>query len=195
MDSIVIMNYYLLISIATFVPGINRKIMSNHLFLICPLSFSEHYLIQNISGNHCFLTALGTTFRFEEIRYVEKINYFLESEKINCITIVHDLQSEIFRNIINHKKIKDGYFSEVILNHYLNHYKQINACSSQEEKSRELAIMHMQVLHDTITNHTILTETIDKKNIVVNGLMIDKTKGKKEFIDYLIFRNQPSIVK
>ena len=126
---------------------------------------------------------------------MEKINYFLEREKINCITIVHDLQSGIFRNILNHKKIKDSYFSEVILNHYLNHYQRINACSSQEEKSREPAIMHMQVLHDTITNHTILTETIDKKNIVVNGLMIDKTKGKKEFIDYLNFRNQPSMVK
>lgn len=169
--------------------------MRNHLFLICPLSFSEHYLIQNIPGNHCFLTALATTFRFEEIRYVERINDFLESEKINCITIVHDLQSEIFQNIINHKKIKDDYFSEVILNHYLNHYQQINACFSLEDKSRELAVVHMRELHDTITNHAILKETIDKKNIVVNGLMIDKTKRKTEFIDYHTFYNQTSVVK
>jgi hypothetical protein len=170
--------------------------MRNHLFLICPLSFSEGYLNRNIPGNHCFLTALGTTFRFDEIKYVEKVKEFLESEMINCITIVHDLQSEIFSKIINHEKIKVDYYPmEVLLNHYLNNYQQINACPSMEEKSRELAIQHMRELSSIIANHALLKPTIDKKNISVNGLMIHKTKAKNEFIDHLNSYNHPSLVK
>jgi len=147
--------------------------MQKNLYLVCPTHQLEAYIQSKFGTHHLFLTALGSVFRFEEVRFVEKVADFLMQDAIDRITIVHDLNCPFKNKIINHEKGLHSYAEEYLFEIYIDHYYRINQFESRKEKAREMALIHSENLTHTLYHHPLLEKPIRQKGIAINSLLVD----------------------
>lgn len=156
--------------------------MQNNLYLVCPLGFSEHFIQIKYGIHHYFLTALGSVFRFDEWPYIEKLVDFLDSQPVDGITIVHDLNCPLKHKVINHSKNLSSFSEEQLFELYIEHYYQINRFESEKEKVRLLALAHIDHLSQQIAQHPLLENLIREAGIKLNGLLVDPFTQQTESV-------------
>lgn len=157
--------------------------MQNNLYLVCPLGFSEHFIQRKYGTHHYFLTALASVFRFDELPFIEKLMDFLDYEPVDQITIVHDLNCPLKGKVINHSKTLASFSEKQLFDLYIDHYYQINRFDSEEEKVRQLALIHIDSLSHQIAHHPMLQGLIREDGIKINGLLVDPLTQRTEFIN------------
>ncbi|MBD3628042.1 hypothetical protein [Cyclobacterium sp.] len=161
--------------------------MLKSLYLVCPVNQLEAFIQNKFGTHHFFLTALGTVFRFEEVRYVEKVTDFLMQDSIDRITLVHDLNCPFKNRIINHEKGLHSYAEEYLFEMYIDHYYRINQFQSREEKARELSMIHSENLIHTISNHPLLEKPLRQKGIALDSLLVDWKTNQLEKVEESLF--------
>ncbi|SHN21591.1 hypothetical protein SAMN04488057_11121 [Cyclobacterium lianum] len=147
--------------------------MQKNLYLVCPANHLEAFLQQKFGTDHFFLTALGSVFRFDEVRFVEQVADFLMQGRIDQILMVQDLNCPFKNRIINHEKGLSCYAEEYLFDLYIDHYYQINQCASRREKARKLALVHSRNLAQTIYQHPLLEGPVKQQGIKIVSLLID----------------------
>jgi hypothetical protein len=156
--------------------------MQRNLYLVCPLGFSESYIQRKFGLQHYFLTALGSVFRFQEVRFIEAVVDFLKNGQVQEINLVHNLDCPLKKKIVSHSQELDSYAEKQLFDLYIDHYYRINRFESDREKVRELALLHLSHLSQTLARHPLLKRVIAEQGIRINGMLIDNQGQKIEFL-------------
>lgn len=156
--------------------------MQKSLYLVCPLGFAESYIQRKFGLHHYFLTALGSVFRFQEVRFVEAVVEFLKNGPVAQIILVHNLDCPLKKKIINHSRELDSYAEKELFELYIDHYYQINPLESEQEKVRELALLHIGSLCQKLARHPLIEGVLREEGIGIGGMLIDPPCQKLEAV-------------
>jgi hypothetical protein len=156
--------------------------MQRNLYLVCPIGFSESYIQRKFGMHHYFLTALGSVFQFQEVRFIEAVADFLRKGQVEEINLVHNLDCPLKKKIIGHSQELDSRAEKQLFDLYIDHYDRINRCESEREKVRELALLHMERFIPTLAGHPLLARVIAEEGIRMNGMLIDTQAQKIEYL-------------
>lgn len=152
--------------------------MNNKLFLVCPFSCMENFIRQKYGADVFFLTAMAGIFQWDNKEWVEKIKYFISSEKINEIFILSDVSCRFINAAINNEKI-NGFIAEIIIQKLLhNNYDIVSEnriIHEQQIKLAELIVNHQAI---KIMDVMGLQQEIIQNNIVVHELITSKNANQ-----------------
>ena len=157
--------------------------MTNKLFLICPGSQLEAFIKEEYGPNAYFLTALGTVFNFQEIKYVEALGDLLQREAIEEIFIVVDTSCRFMNSILQQQKGFGTKAEQALLDLFIDNYSTIMAGASELDRKKNLAKLNIQRQALDILSHEMLLSAITHPQISLKGLITTKGKGKLEEVE------------
>lgn len=151
------------------------------LFMTCFECQIEKKVIDNYGENNFFLSTLGSLFDFEDFKYVERINWFLDSKSISKICIVNTTSCTLLNQCFFKEINCHNYVSDIFKLLYLHNQALFEKLLTVEEKVLKLAELNIKrQVFEFIKAPFICTKIRDGK-LIPKGLIY--THEQNEFLE------------
>ena len=148
--------------------------MKNKLFIICPFSHLEPFIINNFGQNSYFLTMPGGLAPSNDYDFLSSINEFLKTYGISSIYLVSDTGCRFVSTIVNHEQPFGLTVEQALQEIYIDHYTKDFKDKDPHLKKQKLAELHIKKQINELKESVVLGPVISQNNIKVNGLLTSK---------------------
>jgi hypothetical protein len=154
------------------------------LFIICPFSQLEAYIISEFGNQSCFLTAAGSVLFLDQDQYPEAIKDFLIREEIEEIVAVNDYGSVFIRNAMNEAYEPVIETASVLHRIYQENHTEINSLESHEKKCRYLSLLNCNRQITELLQCEVIGKVIQRNKIQLKCLVLNSKSKDAKLIEY-----------
>lgn len=151
--------------------------MKKKLFLLCPASQVEHFLIKKYKDAY-FLTALAAVFRLKEYDGLEKFLSFIRKEGVQEVIVVNDTSCPFIKSVISRQKGFGTYAEQVLVDLLIDHYHSVMRGTSEEEQCYRLAELNVQRQMEELLEVDAFLQQVVLQKIRVRGLVTSKADNR-----------------
>lgn len=151
--------------------------MKKKLFLLCPASHAEHFLIKKYKDAY-FLTALAAVFRLKEYDAMEKLLAFVHREGIQEVIVVNDISCLFIKSVISRRKGFGTHAEQVLVDLLIENYQSVMRSASEKEQCYRLAELNVQRQIEELLEIDCFLQQVVLQKIRVKGLVTSKAENR-----------------
>jgi carbonic anhydrase len=151
--------------------------MKKKLFLLCPASHVEHFLIRKYKDAY-FLTALAAVFRLKEYDGMEKLLAFIQKEGVQEVIVVNDISCLFIKSVISRHKGFGTHAEQVLVDLLIDNYHSVMRSASEEEQCYRLAELNVQRQIEELLEIDCFLQQVVLQKIKVKGLVTSKAENR-----------------
>ena len=151
--------------------------MINNLFIVCPFSCMEPFLIDKFGENSYFFTANGSILDYQDSCYTAALYNFLENENIHNVYFVTDTSCRFIDAVINGDLNSGLTATEILQNIYQENYSSAFSGHSFDDQKLKLAELNTRLQASRILSSESLRTRILKRQISINCLVTAKNQN------------------
>jgi len=157
--------------------------MKNNLFLICPTSQSESMMRREFGEGSYFLTALGTAFKFHEIKHIEAVADIIRNENIREIHVVQDSCCHFIDRVLEREKSHGTYAEAVLVDLLIDNYAYVMQPASSMEKRKRLAKLNVKRQAESLLSSQLLQQFLYSYDLEVRGMITNRVEKTMEEVN------------
>lgn len=112
------------------------------LYLTCPFSFSQTYILQEVNPQAYILTANGGIFSWEDDDFTKQFIQTLRQFRIDELILVQDSGSTFIQQVINHNQDDTLPVSRKLVDVYMKHRTAIMQSRQPQRELSEHVLLH-----------------------------------------------------
>jgi carbonic anhydrase len=151
--------------------------MKKQLFLICPTTQAETFIMSEFGEMTYFLTSLGGVFNFNQIEFIEAVTRIIQNEDIREIVIVHDTSCHFIKSIFAKEKGHGTYAEKVLVDLLIDNYSSIMQQEAERGKRRKLAELNVQRQAEELISSQLIQQFLFTQELEIKGLVTTKNEN------------------
>jgi len=139
------------------------------LYLTCPFSFSQTYILQNVNPEAYILTANGAIFSWEDDDFIKQFIQTLRQFRITELILVQDSGSAFIQQVINHNHDDTLSVSRKLVDVYLKHRTIITQSRQPDRQLSEHVLLH-ELQH--MQQNQVLMDYLHRSTTAARGILL-----------------------